>query len=618
MTAFGFGADRFGWTDDALAEVRRLRGWTEAAIERLELTYDEGAGVVGIPIRDELADELGRLTYNPRPNRANGRPKMTSPAGVPRQLFPPPELVPDTARDVLLVEGEPDAVAAWSAGFVAVGVPGTAGWQARYAARFRGPRWRVSVVFDCDEPGRRAAAAVAESLLEYGVDVHVVDLDPRRDDGYDLTDYLLEREPGELRELMAAAPLYSTEPAVAPIVFEPLRVFLERALPPAESLVGVARGGTNLLPRFGWVMPWGREGSGKTSVVVDLLFHAAAGVAWLGHYPIERPLRLVVVVNEGVPGGFQDKLAAKVEAWDAGAVEAVLDNLAVYASPWGEFTFRDARMANHARAFAQDFGADYVALDPLHTLGTIGGGKPEETESFKHVLRAFGVWTDLGVITAHHSNKAGMVSGDWARHPDTVFRLEKDGQNPATKLTLEKARPADPAELGVPTLLEWEVDTLGYRRVAIEATPRVSDAEVLEKVLAVLGEASGPLGMTELQAAAGGTKERVRAAVLAELERGETGQIRNLSTRPRYYSLVIAETPSGDSGDSSPYGAQTQLNTEERIAETAPAIPLDEGNSPTGADRIAESPGGYVVPPGDESAIQSPVGDENEDEPWTF
>ena len=612
-SASGFGADRFGWDDDGLAELRRLRGWTERAIERLELTYDPSSGLVGIPIRDQILDELGRLTYNPRPTRDNGRPKMQGPAGVPRQLFPPPETLAESVGEVLLVEGEPDVVAAWSAGLVAVGVPGTAGWQAGYAARFRGPHWRVYVVFDCDESGRRAAGEVATSLLELGVDVRVVDLDPDRADGYDLTDYLLERGPGAFRELAARAELYSTEPQGPPIVFEPLRAFLERALPPAESLVGVARGGTNLLPRFGWVMPWGREGSGKTSVVVDLLFHAAAGLEWLG-WPVARPLRLVVIVNEGVPGGFQDKLAAKVEAWD-GDVELVLDNLAVYASPWGEFTFRSERMLNHARAFALDFAADYVALDPLHTLGTTGAGAPEDTETFKHVLRTFGVWDDLGVLTAHHSNKAGMVSGDWARHPDTVLRLEKEAKTPATKLTLEKARPADPGELGVPILLEWIVETFGYRRVELVDEPRHSDGELVEAIFAELGPT--PIGMTALLAAVGHDRNRVRAIVERELA---SGRIRNISTRNRYFELVINEPTASDSIDSSVEGEQTRMNTGLGIDETASSIAASD---PDLAERGHESMTPPTTPEGGWGgpSIQSTTDVDdvaNEEDGWTF
>lgn len=328
------------------------------------------------------------------------------------------------------------------------------------------------------------------------------------------------------------------------IIFETLRAFLERDLPPSVSLVGTPRDGTNLLPQFGWVMPWGRAGSGKTSILVDLLFHAAAGIDWLA-YQITRPLRIVAIVNEGIPGGLQDKFRQKLERWD-GDSDAVQDNLAVYASPWGEFTFANAAMVEHAHDYAHDFGADYVALDPLHTLGTSGSGAPNETEAFKHLLRDFGVWDDLGVITSHHANKAGMVSGDWTRHPDTVFHVEKDGPRPATKFTLEKARPADPGEHGVPVLLEWLVDTFGYRRVELPTAPPFDEDGTLVTVLDVLAEASKPLGKDALVKLVGGTNERVREVVERAIV---SGAIIDLTPERRSFRLVLPTLVPSESAD---------------------------------------------------------------------
>ena len=150
-----------------------------------------------------------------------------------------------------------------------------------------------------------------------------------------------------------------------PIIFETLRSFLERDVPQSESLIGVARDGTNLLPRYmAGSCRGAKKDPGKTSVLVDLMFHACAGIDWL-QYPIGHALKMVAVVNEGVPGGLQDKLRQKTERWEQD--DSVLDNLAVYASPWGEFTFANERMVNHARDFCRDFQADYIALDPLHT-----------------------------------------------------------------------------------------------------------------------------------------------------------------------------------------------------------------------------------------------------------
>jgi hypothetical protein len=321
-----------------------------------------------------------------------------------------------------------------------------------------------------------------------------------------------------------------------PIIFESLRSFLARDLPKSEALIGVTRDGTNLLPRYGWVMPWGREGSGKTSVLVDLIFHACAGIDWIG-YPIKEQLRLVVIINEGVPGGLQDKLEQKTERWEHDK-DAVLDNLGMYVSPWGEFTFKNDRMVEHARSYIDDFGADYIVCDPLHTLGAEGAGAPTETEDFKHRLRSFGLWQDIGVITAHHSNKAGMVSGDWGRHPDTLIHLEKDGKRPATKFTLQKARPADPQELGNPFLLEWETMTLSYKRVDIDSV-KVGDDELLERIKQTIANFTEPPTMNDLKEATEGNAARIAKVAKEALERGE---LANLSTAKGRYRFSVAQT----------------------------------------------------------------------------
>ena len=310
-------------------------------------------------------------------------------------------------------------------------------------------------------------------------------------------------------------PVEDEAPPDAECSFVTLREFQGNTFPPSESLMGVGRAGTNLLPRTGWVMPWGPEGSGKTSIVDDLVMHAAAGREWVG-YPTSRPLRFVLVANEGVPGGLQDKLAEKLETWD-GDTRPILDGIALYRSPWGEFTLQNKRMLHHLRDFARDFGADYAGLDPLHTVGTVGAGAPKETEEFKHLLRELGLWKSLGVITVHHSNKAGMISGDWGRHPDTLIRLEKDGARPATKYTLQKARPADPLELNVVQTLEWITETRSYHRVQVAATPKAVGAQNRSNVLDAVTE--GLTTVAEI-ATRTGLSDRTVTAHLKKLAEG--------------------------------------------------------------------------------------------------
>ena len=161
------------------------RGWLYATMLELELGVDRGR--VTIPVRDDTRRLVGLLRYQPWPQP--GEPKMLATAGSRRALLPHPAAEPST--HVLLVEGEPDMIAARSHGLPAIAVPGVDAWRPGWAELLAGRE--VTVIMDCDEQGRAAAAAI-ESDLSSDCAVRVLDLAPHRNDGYDVTDWLLERQ----------------------------------------------------------------------------------------------------------------------------------------------------------------------------------------------------------------------------------------------------------------------------------------------------------------------------------------------------------------------------------------------------------------------------------------
>jgi hypothetical protein len=65
------------------------------------------------------------------------------------------------------------------------------GWQDAWFPLLA--RRQVIIVMDCDEQGRTAAAAIANRLSSIS-DARAIDLAPDRNDGYDLTDLLLDGE----------------------------------------------------------------------------------------------------------------------------------------------------------------------------------------------------------------------------------------------------------------------------------------------------------------------------------------------------------------------------------------------------------------------------------------
>ena len=170
---------------DLIAKLSRGRCWLYATMLQLELGVDRGR--ITIPVRDDAHRLVALLRYQPWPQP--GEPKMLATAGSRRALLPHPAAEPST--HVLLVEGEPDMIAARSHGLPAIAVPGVDAWRAGWAQLLAGRE--VTVIMDCDERGRAAAAAIG-SDLSTDCAVRVLDLAPDRNDGYDLTDWLLQRQ----------------------------------------------------------------------------------------------------------------------------------------------------------------------------------------------------------------------------------------------------------------------------------------------------------------------------------------------------------------------------------------------------------------------------------------
>jgi Toprim-like len=170
---------------DLLSDLASRRGWTLDTLEQLGVGFDGER--ITLPVRNEEGALVGVARY--LPGERGEAPKMIADTGSKRQLFPGPEAVDERDGYLLLVEGEPDAIAAHSFGLAAVAIPGANNWQTEWKQRFAGRK--VAIVLDSDEVGRKATVHVAADLAPVAAEVRLTDLDPKRHDGYDLTDYLM-------------------------------------------------------------------------------------------------------------------------------------------------------------------------------------------------------------------------------------------------------------------------------------------------------------------------------------------------------------------------------------------------------------------------------------------
>lgn len=231
----------------------------------------------------------------------------------------------------------------------------------------------------------------------------------------------------------------------------------------AEAAIG--DGNSTLLPAGGLLIIGGEGGASKTTLTLDAVAHIASGTPWLG-YPVQRPVRVLIIENEGPRPQFREKLRDKRDAW-AGA--PFRGNVHVWEEPWASFSFARDNDRRQLRDITLQHRIDVVVADPLDSLGVVGAGTPEDVRTFISWLRQCGLHNPrepLAFWLLHHFNKSGRgsiidrLSGAWGGHPDAILGVEL-GDAQTTKLTWGKLRHATPPRQRT-VILAWDLDTRGF------------------------------------------------------------------------------------------------------------------------------------------------------------
>jgi putative DNA primase/helicase len=371
-------------------------------------TVEEVTAAVGLELRDlfpqdrnssngartlaatyDYADAAGTLLYQavrftPKgfaQRRPTGDGAWTWRLGdVQRVLYRLPAVLDAAAigGTVYLVEGEKDVHALERLGVVATCNPMGAGkWRADYAEALRGAS-RVVVIADDDRAGRDHAAQVARSIFAVVADVRVMELWPRGETGADVADWVavakdetqLAQASRLLEEIVDRTPPIAegSEPA-APFALR-LDEFVAATTDTPPTLIGDER--EALLPAAGLLILFAKGGKGKTTLTLDAAFHFASGVDWLG-FAVPRPLRVLLIENEGPREPFRTKLELKKKLWPH-PISGEIHGTTV---DWGAVTLKNTVHAQALRDYVVDYEIDLVVGDPLDSLGLDGVGSPE-------------------------------------------------------------------------------------------------------------------------------------------------------------------------------------------------------------------------------------------------
>lgn len=432
-----------------VAAICAARGITEADLFRPrprdlepETTYDyvDEAG----ELLFQVVRKPGKKFFQRRPDPHGGW--ITRLGDTRRVLYRLPAVLKVVALGfdiVYVVEGEKDVHAVERARGTATCNPGGAGkwvgkWQNEYTEPLRGAT--VIIVADRDEPGIKHAHEVASSLEGIARMVSIMQAAA----GKDVSDHLAagntlaELVPLEHETLEQDSTALSTDPTVT------LSEFVARKPEEdTEPLISCEHG--SIAPAGALVLMGGKASGGKTTVATDLLLHAAAGVDYCG-LTFARPLRILLIENEGPREGFRQKLEARLPHGPAGEGS---EAIRIWDEPalWGMIRVSDDDIRTQLRDVIVTHRIDLVVSDSLTRFGMKGNGTPEETRDFMVLLADIGLGRDVAFLILAHTrsrtdngeDEIEQLAGAWAPHADAILMLRKLDGNRA-RLSYPKTR----------------------------------------------------------------------------------------------------------------------------------------------------------------------------------
>jgi AAA domain-containing protein len=440
--------------------------------------------------------------------------------GVDRVPYHLPELV--RATGVIIVEGEKDADRLAGYGLFATCNPGGAGpgkWRPEWGPLFDGKT--VVIVPDNDEPGRKHAATIRDSLLDHARRVRIVELPDVRPKG-DVSDYLDLHSIDELRALL--------QPPVAPTI---------------DEFIGAVRGSetadlyTDIIPAGGLVIFAGQPRSFKTMAALQMMFSVASGNRWLDHTPA-RTGDCLYVSEEGARDKIADRLEAMRRAYNPTHSIHVLhrEGITLTGQGWEK-----------VRATLEDMDQPTVVI--LDTLAALMEGDENSVADVRDALRPIQkIITDFGVTVAlvHHINKGGEgrignrlrgSSALWGASDGTLGFVRDEDANGVAQDTGEvrvETKDNDPQRIR----FGFQFETMTLKA---DVRPALTVASLVEEVARRQAERQQPVPIEEVRTYFSVGKswfyERVKEAAEHGLEQVSRGLYR---VRPGFAQMGIDNT----------------------------------------------------------------------------
>jgi len=420
-------------------------GLTDATIQRFRIGYEpEHTEVIDgrektIGARYVLPYLEGRRPKLFRYYAPYGDPKWkyTWESGAEACLFNAQDAIGDSQGRVFLLEGELKVMLAVQMGYAAVGAPGAGQWKLEFQAAFTHAR-QILVCFDNDNPffhnydkpaegrvcqkcqGRgldrcaghnpgQDAAVVRVEQIGWRAKNIILPLPDDRTRKTDLNEYFVRdgHTNADFAELALGKRLHEYKVATLAEI---------TASPPEEAAFLVDQG---ILPRAGRLLVAGKPKAGKSIFVDNLCLSLAAGIPFLGRFPIDHPTRVLLLDRELSKWSLFKRLHELIDYRPG--YRAAMDNLLV---DHDHLIRLDQKNAYEVLlALVEQNGAEVLVLDTAYKF--FAG----DVESSASLMKGFDVLdrliheTDVSVVMTHHLRKSmptrGRENNDIA-DPDAV------------------------------------------------------------------------------------------------------------------------------------------------------------------------------------------------------
>lgn len=421
-------------------------GLSDLTIERFRLGYepahedtDDAGRTRRISGRYVIPYLEGRRPAAFRYYAPGGDPryKYTWELGSEARLFNPNAAVGDDEGRTILCEGEQKAMLLTQLGYAACAVPGAAMWRSEWQAAFTHAK-QILICFDNDSPehhiydrpdedkwcqrcrgrghtvcvghnpGQEAATARVEAIGWRAKNI-VLPMPPGVDVAKtDINDFLVRdgRSGAEFAEL-------ATGKRATPFKVSSLADIM--AKPPEETKFLVDQG---ILPRGGRLLIAGSPKVGKSILADNLALSLAAGIPFLGRFPVDHPSRVLLLDRELSRWSLFSRMQELMD--HRLGYKAAIDNLLIDHDHLIRLDQKDAY--DTLASLIESNGAEVIILDTAYKFFS------GDVESAASVSKAFEVLdkvihtTGVSVVLTHHMRKrqAKDPTGAAAADPSQV------------------------------------------------------------------------------------------------------------------------------------------------------------------------------------------------------